>query len=516
MKKIERNPKSIKLLVGLMLFVFFCDAQIYFNKRIDMYNRANLAYSITKDGNHYYIHGEANDSLTTIEKSSIFLIDSVGNVLFKKAFNPDTTSLYYPSYYASSILSNGKLVTPITVSSLTGNENGGILQRNLNGDTIKYITFGDTSHFLETAKLIKNGKEWLFAANESNSKYGSYHYKMKLLNFDSLFNIKWSNTYGLSGYNNYCTDFLRCSNGDCFLIGFQTGSSTAQQKTMLVKTDSVGNQKWIKYYSNIWYVGPTISLLSDGNLLISTTYLDSTSFNFSLKYTQTNLIKIDTGGNVIWNKLYQYPANYNFASKCIELCDKSLIVIGTEGGLSGSSCSPQKQSAFIMKTDSMGSEIFYHTYTGDAMDITSYNYLYDIIQMPDKGFLATGVVAPNCDGTTWDAWILRVDSAGCESSGNCPAFTGLQTNSSLDNSFNAYPNPTTGDILINYNIEKTSNEEYTILLTELYSGKVLIKKTCYSNVQQLNLDISEFSNGVYALTICNSKNVIKTIKIVKL
>ena len=514
----HRKPMAIRATILLVMVCLMGKAQIYFNKRIDFYGRANMAFTITKkDNGHYYIHGETNDSLTSVEKNTICLIDSAGNVLMKKAVNPGSTTLYYPTYSSSSVLDSisNIIYTPVTASYTYGCQYAAIIEYNLSGDTQKIFTFGDTAHITASGKLhkIKNG--WLYATS-MGPKHSPYNYKMKLFALDSLFNVKWSNLYGPNGFGNVCTDMLRYNNGDNFLVGYQNTISSSLQSTILVKTDSLGNQKWIKYYSNVWYKGPTITKLQDGNLLISTTYLDSMSFNFASQYTQTNLIKIDTAGNVIWSKLYQYPTNLNFAAKCIELTDKSLIILTTEGGWTGSNCATQRVIAVIMKTDSMGNQIFYHTYTGDAYDITAYNYLFDIVQMPDKGFLATGFVAPNCDGTSWDAWILRVDSMGCEFQRGCALFTGINGNYENSLQLEAFPNPTSGVLTVNYQINGPACDAATLQLYELSTGRILLAKSVPCDETQTTFDLKELPPGIFALSIRSDGSAPRTIRIVKI
>ncbi len=66
------------------------------------------------------------------------------------------------------------------------------------------------------------------------------------------------------------------------------------------------------------------------------------------------------------------------------------------------------------------------------------------------------------------------------------------------------PNPCSDITTIQYNLPG-NNENYSIeVIDEL--GKVVLKQAIGNNVNQTNLDVSKFKNGVYYYKICSNNN----------
>jgi hypothetical protein len=84
--------------------------------------------------------------------------------------------------------------------------------------------------------------------------------------------------------------------------------------------------------------------------------------------------------------------------------------------------------------------------------------------------------------------------------------TVLNVESFTQLAFDYYPNPTQNNITVNANSIINSIELYDV------QGRLLIAKT--TNEDQINVDISNYSNGIYFLKV-NSANGEKTKKIVK-
>jgi hypothetical protein len=119
-------------------------------------------------------------------------------------------------------------------------------------------------------------------------------------------------------------------------------------------------------------------------------------------------------------------------------------------------------------------------------------------------------------GTSGYEYIEDVQSSG---GGSRLTKTGNTTSSvdaiNTDKDFKAYPNPTTGELNINYAINDPTCNEATLLLMELSSGKVLIKKTVLCSSTQTTLDLKELPSGIFALSIQSNGTSPKTIRIVK-
>jgi len=84
-----------------------------------------------------------------------------------------------------------------------------------------------------------------------------------------------------------------------------------------------------------------------------------------------------------------------------------------------------------------------------------------------------------------------------------------------DENFKAYPNPTTGELKVNYSIEDPTCNEATLQLIELSTGRLLLRKTVKCDATHTTLDLRELPNGIFALSIHSDGVPPKTIRIVK-
>ncbi len=84
------------------------------------------------------------------------------------------------------------------------------------------------------------------------------------------------------------------------------------------------------------------------------------------------------------------------------------------------------------------------------------------------------------------------------------------------NNFWAYPNPTNGMLTINYLINEPTCTDATLQLIEMGTGRILLTKKVPCNSTQTQIDLNEFANGVYSLSIQSNLNAPKIIRIVKI
>jgi hypothetical protein len=203
-----------------------------------------------------------------------------------------------------------------------------------------------------------------------------------------------------------------------------------------VKTDSAGNQQWLKVFGGSYEDSRgMVCSTSDGNMVLG--FCNCDWMTGSNSYRRINLIKLDNGGNVIWDKKYGAIEPENTLLNIRENPDGTLVFTGT---VVKEFPTNYKYMGWIMKINSNGDSLWYRQYDiceGEG----SWNYLYDVIQTTDNGYLACGVVYPMPPDTgSQDGWILKVDSLGCESPGNC--WVGIKPeNKLITNSFDIYPNP---------------------------------------------------------------------------
>ena len=152
---------------------------------------------------------------------------------------------------------------------------------------------------------------------------------------------------------------------------------------------------------------------------------------------------------------------------------------------------------FIARIDSIGDSIWYRNYD-IAQYVNSQNYLTDIKQTPDGGFIACGYVFPQAPDTgTQDIWVLKVDSMGCEVPW-CLG-TGINELPVIKTEVKIFPNP--ANTVINISLPNYTPNE-TLLITNVL-GEVIHQETL-SGVDN-SIDVSKWSAGVYFYQLLSDK-----------
>lgn len=214
----------------------------------------------------------------------------------------------------------------------------------------------------------------------------------------------------------------------------------------------------------------------------------------SSAYSHPALFKLDPAGNLMWVKKYGPTGSNTGLMMVKELPDSSLIAVGRKViGVT--------MFGLMVHADKNGDSLFVATYENDSSGTNNQNYLWDVVQMPDKGFMAVGEVIGLPPSSTYrqDAWVIRVDSNGCILS-NCSV--GIKNLEFSKKTIDVYPNPSTGNINID------SEEEIKRISIYDLQGRVL--KQIRGNQSQLELPTA---TGLYLLKISleNGNNINKKV-----
>ena len=270
---------------------------------------------------------------------------------------------------------------------------------------------------------------------------------------------------------------------------------------IIIKTDSVGNLEWMKNMGGPYPDIPAfLTKSSDGNIIIGTCYCDSIDGGGphieGNSFRKINIIKIDNSGTILWNKKYGKSEYFKKLFNIRTNIDGSLIATGVTNLSKESS---HKDIGWILKITADGDSLWYREYAICDGEYSN-NRLNDVIETPDNGYLACGMVYPSLPDTgSDDGWVLKVDSLGCEAAGECwvgkdeiwvKTFT-------PDKPFVVYPNPSTDKITVEFHINPLGAE---FGLYDLTGRQVLTDKMA-PNRDLVELDIGKLKSGLYILKV---------------
>lgn len=451
----------MSLIVKVILFIVFSSTvvvygQTYFNYNYEYQSKISNASSVVQTNTGEYLFPSCNYFGGT-GSLLIFKISSLGDTLFTKEYKRNNISystgasgsmikLYDGNYAISGALIDTNQTTP----------NALLIKLTEGGDTIWTKTYGGAN--FDNANIVHQTADSGFVLMGVTQSYStgpaSDFYMIKT---DKNGNFEWQKVYGTTAAED-------CTSGDKTLDGGFILSGQKSGEFYIVKTDALGNMQWQQTYSGT--SGPCfIKQLADSTYILTGAKIVS---GFA---GQAYMIKVNKTGGVIWQKHYGSAfVNDWFYTRPIILNDGSIVIAGQQ--MLGSI-----PIGMLVKTDSLGNQQWLRTYYNNPVKD---NYVYDVKLTLDNGFILSGFALE----TTSDAWLVKVDSVGCEIAGcNVGMEEYLQENSII----NVYPNPSNSSITIT-TIEPTQLKIINML------GEVVIEKQVQNNMV---IDINNLSNGIY-------------------
>ena len=242
-------------------------------------------------------------------------------------------------------------------------------------DQYNHVTNGDFSQ-IEVQQTIDGG--FVFAGTIIDN--GA---KAHLVKTNGKGNIQWEKKYQY-GIENHVFSVKKTNDGGYVLFGWavRPADDHSQQIDMcLIKTDSLGNKQWAKYYGdpNSDELGQSIAITSDNGYAL---------FGFTEPGNNSDLylVRTDRYGNMTWQKIYEGSRSQEGYSVA-QTMDGGFILLGAKSNSYG------KYDIYLAKTDSDGNlgESFPGTWEkiyDDEPTLTEYGTA--VQQTIDGGYAITG------------------------------------------------------------------------------------------------------------------------------
>lgn len=338
-----------------------------------------------------------------------------------------------------------------------------------------------------------------------------------LIKTDSLGDTLWTRTYSAGTIYNWGYSVQTTADGGYIIVGGAQGSGGFDdQDVLLIKTDSLGNELWIKKYgsSSDAEDGRDVCQTSDkGYIVVGWT-------TFPGPYT-LYVVKIDSLGNVLWERMYTSIG-----------CAAGWSILKNYLGnyIIGGSIVPE--DVLLMEIDPSGTMLWKQTYGGIDQDVG-----YCVVQTSDSGYVISGcysyyapegyvyVVKTNqfgdtvwtkvCDqmpsgrgyyiqqcndgsyiivgitlgGTAANIYLIKLDMD----------FAGIKENEAKETSFllKPYPNPFNTKITIFYTVPYYSNIMLNIYDLSGRCIRTLLNGEKPVGNYTINLNAKDLSSGIY-------------------
>jgi parallel beta-helix repeat protein len=241
-----------------------------------------------------------------------------------------------------------------------------------------------------------------------------------LIKTDSKGNVQWNKTFS----DEYVASMVQTSDGGYALAGYATTAQVQngryESDFWLAKVNSAGTLLWTKTFGRTGDTeASSVIQASDGGYALagkSNAYSDAGEYDFML-------VKTDSSGNQQWLKTFGGAGGDSEANSVIQISDGSYVLAGdtTAYGLGG-------YDAWLVKTDPLGNLTWTRTYggTGELLYLnetlptvfgsngSGYDYAYSLIQTSDGGlaFVGSSEYEPGAGTAYTVVWLVKTDSAG--------------------------------------------------------------------------------------------------------
>jgi len=444
--------KAIKKIYLLFLFIIpFCikSQSYYFNERYQSNSgtwSGVLSIIETKEG--YLIGGTTGTPpVTSWHQITLTALDKYGNKIDEKLIG-DTISEYYVSDNAF-IQSNDSLImfsgVRITYTEDFPHYEISLSKLDDNFDTVWTKYYGENELPYDSAygarQLIETSDNNLIMVGTMTPEL-NYIYQILLIKIDSSGNFLWEKFYSYPNTNYVLRGFSVIETIDKgYAIGayrYKPGFNYTGEP-MVYKVDSLGNEEWYidvggPYYDNIAY----LCNAHDGNIIAANCYADSMSGSWDA-YRTIKIKKIDLEGNIIWDKKFGTSEYNKRVSNIRQTNDGGYIATGYTATAQLVWPYPDF-SGWMLKINSEGDSLWYRLYY-NLSGTNGYNYLYDVITTNDNGFAACGQVFGPTTGYIQHAWVIKVDSLGCDTPGCATGTNVFELTAIVGDKLKVWPNP---------------------------------------------------------------------------
>jgi uncharacterized delta-60 repeat protein len=289
----------------------------------------------------------------------------------------------------------GYIVAGYTYSFGAGNSDFWVLKLNASGDVVWQKTYGGGGN--DGAYSIQQTSDGGYIVAGYTSSFGAGGSDFWVLKLDAGGDVVWQKTYG-GGYGDWTLSIpiRQTSDGGYIVAGGTESFGAGGIDVWVLKLDASGDVVWQKTYGgagNDW--AHFIQQTSDGGYIVA-----GGTYSFGAGYDDFWVLKLDAGGDVVWQKTYG-GGFYDDASSVQQTSDGGYIVAGETWSFSATG-----YDVWVLKLDASGDVVWQKTYGGGRDDGA-----WSIQQTSDGGYIVAGSTSSFGAGYS-DFWVLKLDASG--------------------------------------------------------------------------------------------------------
>jgi len=451
--------------------------QTYFSNNYELYGSASYTGAVIQTADSGFVFLSSNFTLPYLGYTFI-KTDKYGDTVFTKRYTYPYHSFSIGDGTKSLIVANdGNYLACGTAVDSANNSDAYIVKFSPLGDTLWTKRFGGTGDdYMNSMHQDESNNFWVCG---STSSQGNGQGDFWLVKLDNNCVMQWDSTYGTAQTEGaVCGEFT-------FDGGFLISGACANSP-YVVKVDSVGAPQWQFVYSTYNGYGYVGQLPDSG-------YILACAKVFSVNEAQGSLVKLNGSGTQVWVQYVGFVNNNDVLTAKPIITNNAIICGGMSELTSG------YYGGYLAKTDLNGYMIWQRQY---SINSNAPQAIYDAAACNDGGF----VLAGSCHVATQDAWLIKVDSMGCEVAG-CDAVGLIEPEN--ENAISVYPNPASDAVTITSSLER--NEETYIEV--LNSFGQIVDRISFNGSPTIQLITENYAVGLFYLRLMSDGTCISTEKL---
>lgn len=263
----------------------------------------------------------------------IFKVSSNGNLIWSKIVSDTITNNLFNEAGLSTIATDSLGYIYLTGRSTL--EEHVLLKLTPEGNMVWGRKFSDTLiSVVRQVKLNKSQSEIYITGRFSYDVNLIVPSKGFFMRVDTAGNFIWCRYYQLGVYDDEMPDVMETDNNTYLLTGVSSAYSIngADQKALLIKTDSTGLPLVVKYFGQTSTSGFVKLLpLSKSETIISFGSTDFASPPFA--FPKSGLCLIDSSFNIVWSNLYFLGGNFTGSGSYLYKANDSTIAMESISGI---------------------------------------------------------------------------------------------------------------------------------------------------------------------------------------
>ncbi|OZB98889.1 hypothetical protein CJP46_07085 [Paenibacillus sp. XY044] len=207
---------------------------------------------------------------------------------------------------------------------------------------------------------------------------GGYAYqKAYILKLDVNGQVMWERRLQHNTTRNTAYRAIETKEGGYFVIGSSTSNGEPLDQLYAIKLDSAGNVLWEKIQEDdgIHSFPKNVIETDDGSFVIAGEGIVSW-----LAYEQGYILKLDSNGNTQWYNKYRFTGNGDYLNDLIPATDGGFIAVGHAGEVEYES--KEQDALLIMKIDDEGNVVWSKPWVDPQSGWTAYS----IVAAEDGGY----------------------------------------------------------------------------------------------------------------------------------